>query len=79
MDSLSLWDQIDTIKAEMHKKFMGECFAPDDVVVFAKPYNKIPAKTPAVIVDRHGEYYAVMVNSNYIEGIHKAFLKGKEQ
>ena len=70
-----LWDELDNVAGELKARFDDSVIPNQAVVRFIKKFTKINAGTKAVVVDRMGDYYAVTVKGNYIEGIHRSYLK----
>ena len=68
----TLWDDVDEVSNQINAE-LGS-FGLDSVVAFTKSYRNIPKGTRALVLDRHGEYYALTVNGKYVEGIHQSFL-----
>jgi len=69
-----LWDDLDNLREELKAKFNEEDFIVDDVVSFKRTFGSIPAKTRAIVVSKDQDYYAIMVKSEYVEGVHKDYL-----
>ena len=77
MDSSRLWDELDEVSEEIHAQFGDdEVFLADNSVRFVLAYNKkVPAGTKAIVLDRMGDYYALAVKGEYVEGVHASYLE----
>ena len=68
----SLWEELDAVTSQLNEQ-LG-MFELDSVISFASSYRNIAKGTKALVLDRHGEYYALAVNGTYLEGVHYSFL-----
>ena len=76
MDNDILWQELDTIADTVKARFDASASSAFDApAIFIKPYKKISVGTKALVLDKQGEYFALAVRGQYVEGIHKSFLK----
>ena len=76
MENEDLWHELDNIADSVKARFdVSSSPIFDKPVQFIKPYKKIAVGTKALVLNKQGEYFALTVKGNYVEGIHKSYLK----
>ena len=72
-----LWDELDALNDEVTARLgdLDPSFPIATLVVFTQPFKEIKAGTKGVIIDRMKDYYALSVKGEYVEAIHKSYIK----
>lgn len=71
-----LWQELDEISERVSAGF-DVSLPIETTVTFVRAFRDFKAGTKAIVLEKQGEYYALAVKGQYVEGVHKTYLNLK--